>query len=44
MAKDPTGFRNRFNLYKEGKMPYKNGLPKYGDGKDGITNTIPEDY
>ena len=33
MAKDPTEFRNRFKLYKEGKMPYENGLPKYDDGR-----------
>ena len=33
MAKDPTNFRNRFKLYKEGKMPYENGLPKYEDGR-----------
>lgn len=30
---DPTEFRKRFQLYKEGKMPYENGLPKYEDGK-----------
>lgn len=36
MAKDPTNFRKRFKLYKEGKMPYENGLPKYEDGKDPI--------
>jgi len=33
MRKDPTEFRARFKAYKEGKMPYENGLPKYEDGK-----------
>lgn len=33
MRRDPTEFRARFKAYKEGKMPYENGLPKYGGGK-----------
>lgn len=33
--KDPTEFRARFKAYKEGKMPYENGLPKYHNGKIG---------
>ena len=36
MHRDPTEFRARFKAYKEGKMPYENGLPKYEDGKDPI--------
>ena len=32
---DPTEFRKRFQLYKEGKMPYENGLPKYKNGTEG---------
>lgn len=36
MRKDPTEFRARFKAYKEGKMPYENGLPKYEDGKKSI--------
>lgn len=32
MYKDPTEFRARFKAYKEGKMPYENGLPKYSNG------------
>lgn len=35
--RDPSGFRDRFERYKEGEMPYENGLPKYEDGK------VPED-
>lgn len=31
--KDPTEFRQRFAMYKDGKKPYENGLPKYEDGK-----------
>ena len=48
--KDPTAFRARFKAYKEGKMPYENGLPKYEDGKAGIIqkrlyrNILPMDY
>ncbi len=35
MYKDPTDFRKRFQAYKDGKMPYKNGRPvKFEDGKD----------
>ncbi len=34
MRRDPTEFRERFKAYKEGKMPYENGLPKYIGGKD----------
>ena len=33
MHRDPTEFRARFKAYKEGKMPYENGLPKYRGGK-----------
>lgn len=45
MYKDPTKFRKRFQSYKNGKMPYKNGrpiedeeykLPKFGGGKEPI--------
>ena len=36
MHRDPTEFRARFKAYKEGKMPYENGLPKYEGGKDPI--------
>ena len=35
MRRDPTEFRERFQLYKEGKMPYENGLPKYKNGTGG---------
>lgn len=35
MLNDPTEFRKRFALRKQGKMPYKNGLPVYKDGTDG---------
>ena len=37
MHRDPSKFRARFKAYKEGKMPYKNGLPMYADGQ------LPED-
>lgn len=43
MYKDPTEFRARFKAYKEGKMPYENGLPKFAGGKDpyeDIVNSI----
>ena len=33
--KDPTAFRERFSAYKNGEMPYENGLPKYANGKRG---------
>lgn len=37
MRKDPTEFRKRFAAWKNGKMPYENGLPKnvkkFKDGK-----------
>ena len=36
MHKDPTKFRQRFQEYKNGKMPYENGLPKYKDGTSGL--------
>ena len=36
MRKDPTEFRARFKAYKEGKMPYENGLPRYEDGTSNI--------
>lgn len=44
MAKDPTNFRNRFKLYKEGKMPYENGLPKYAEGTEGWLPDYTMDY
>lgn len=35
MYKDPTKFRKRFQAYKDGKMPYKNGRPaKFEDGTE----------
>lgn len=46
MYKDPTEFRARFKAYREGKMPYENGLPKFGGGKDpyeDIVNSIIEE-
>ena len=36
MRRDPSGFKNRFKLYKEGKSIkeiYDIGLPKYEDGR-----------
>ena len=39
MYKDPTEFRARFKAYKEGKMPYENGLPKFAGGTPGLTST-----
>lgn len=33
MRKDPTEFRRRFAAWKDGKMPYEAGLPKYEGGK-----------
>ena len=43
MYKDPTEFRARFKAYKEGKMPYENGLPKFAGGTPGQVNpyTLP---
>ena len=35
MYKDPTEFRARFKAYREGKMPYENGLPKFAGGTPG---------
>ena len=32
MRKDPTEFRKRFAAWKNGKQPYKDGLPVYEDG------------
>lgn len=32
MRKDPTEFRQRFAAWKNGKQPYKCGLPAYEDG------------
>lgn len=40
MRRDPTEFRQRFQAYKEGKMPYENGLPKYAGGKDPYENIV----
>jgi hypothetical protein len=40
---DPTEFRQRFKLYKEGKMPYKNGLPAYSEGTPGSFNPYTQD-
>ena len=37
---DPTEFRKRFQLYKEGKMPYENGLPKYAEGTPSYDSTV----
>lgn len=33
MQKDPTEFRQRFAAWKNGKQPYKDGLPAYSGGK-----------
>lgn len=43
MYKDPTEFRARFKAYREGKMPYENGLPKFAGGTPGQVNpyTLP---
>jgi hypothetical protein len=42
MYKDPTNFRNRFQAYKNGKMPYKNGRPvKFEDGTEPIDGGTP---
>lgn len=41
---DPTEFRQRFQLYKEGKMPYENGLPKYATGTEGWLPDYTMDY
>ena len=32
VMRDPSKFRARFKAYKEGKMPYENGLPRYRGG------------
>lgn len=44
MMKDPTEFRARFNAYKNGKMPYDAGLPKFAEGTGGVENNITEEY
>lgn len=36
MHRDPTAFKDRFEQWKNGKMPYEAGLPKYEDGKRGM--------
>lgn len=33
MVMDTTQFRERFKAWKDGKKPYQDGLPAYGDGK-----------
>ena len=38
MRKDPTEFRKRFAAWKNGKQPYKDGLPAYDDGTKDISN------
>lgn len=46
MKKDPTEFRKRFAAWKNGKQPYKDGLPAYEDGKedefDVFLKTLPD--
>lgn len=45
MRRDPTEFRARFNAYKNGKMPYDAGLPKFAEGTTGeVENNITEEY
>ena len=44
MRRDPTEFRARFNAYKNGKMPYDAGLPKFAEGTGGVENNITEEY
>ena len=44
MRRDPTEFRARFKAYKEGKMPYDAGLPKFAEGTGGVENNITEEY
>ena len=34
MVMDPTQFRERFKAWKDGKKPYKDGLPAYAPGKE----------
>lgn len=34
MHRDPTQFRNRFKMWKEGKDVYEAGLPKFYEGED----------
>lgn len=42
MYKDPTNFRKRFQAYKNGKMPYKDGRPvKFEDGTEPIDGGTP---
>ena len=40
MRRDPTEFRQRFQAYKEGRMPYENGLPKYAEGTPSYDSTM----
>lgn len=40
MPKDPTEFRKRFIAWKNGKQPYKDGLPAYYDGTPPLDDTI----
>jgi hypothetical protein len=42
--RDPSGFRDRFNAYKNGNMPYDAGLPKFAEGTGGVENNITEEY
>ena len=43
MHRDPTEFRARFKAYKEGKMPYDAGLPRYAGGKSSIVDLLDQD-
>lgn len=36
MHRDPTQFRNRFKMWKEGKDVYEAGLPKFYEGEDAV--------
>ena len=46
MGKDTTAFRERFKAYKNGKPVseiYDAGLPRYGDGKKSVIDTLDKD-
>lgn len=41
MVMDPTQFRERFKAWKDGKKPYKDGLPTYAGGTaPNLDNTV----
>lgn len=42
MYKDPTKFRDRFQSYKNGKMPYKNGRPIEDEEFESFRQTLPD--